>query len=54
MLPITTTERLSSSVASSEQLIQSSTMLETSTIATESVSTTSIGVETQVETEIAH
>jgi len=43
--PVTTTERLSSSVASSEQLAPSSTVLETSATATESVPASSAGLE---------
>ncbi|XP_021319202.1 cell wall integrity and stress response component 4-like [Sorghum bicolor] len=43
-LPVTTTERLSSSVASSEQLAPSSTVLETSATATESVPASSVGL----------
>jgi len=43
--PVTTTERLSSSVASSEQLAPSSTMPETSATATESVPASSAGLE---------
>ena len=45
MVPVTTTERLSSSVASSEQLAPSSTVPETSAIATESVPASSAGLE---------
>ena len=45
MVPVTTTERLSSSVASSEQLAPSSTVPETSATATESVPTSSAGLE---------
>ena len=44
-VPVTTTERLSSSVASSEQLAPSSTMPETSATATESVPASSAGLE---------
>ena len=52
-LPVTTTERLSSSVASSEQLAPSSTVLETSAIATESVPASSVGLEPPAQTVIA-
>jgi len=45
MVPVTTTERLSSSVASSEQLAPSSTVPETSATATESVPASSAGLE---------
>jgi hypothetical protein len=44
-VPVTSTERLSSSVASSEQLAPSSTVPETSAIATESVRASSAGLE---------
>jgi len=44
-VPVTTTERLSSSVASSEQLAPSSTLPETSATATESVPALSAGLE---------
>jgi len=44
-VPVTTTERLSSSVASSEQLAPSSTVLETTATATESVPASSAGLE---------
>jgi len=44
-VPVTTTERLSSLVASSEQLAPSSTMPETSATATESVPASSAGLE---------
>jgi len=44
-VPVTTTERLSSSVASSEQLAPSSTMRETSATATESVPASSAVLE---------
>jgi len=44
-VPVTTTERLSSSVASSEQLAPSSTVPETSATATESVPASSTGLE---------
>jgi len=44
-VPVATTERLSSSVASSEQLAPSSTVLETSATATESVPASSVGLE---------
>ena len=44
-VPVTTTEHLSSLVASSEQLSPSSTMPETSAIATESVPASSAGLE---------
>jgi len=44
-VPVTTTERLSSSVASSEQLAPSSTVLETSATATESVLASSAGLD---------
>jgi len=44
-VPVTTTERLSSSVASSEQLAPSSTMAETSATAIESVPASSAGLE---------
>jgi len=44
-VPVTTTERLSSSVASSQQLAPSSTMPETSATATESVPASSAGLE---------
>ena len=44
-VPVTTTERLSSSVASSEQLAPSSTVPETSATATESVPASSVGLE---------
>jgi hypothetical protein len=53
MFPVTTTEHLSSSVASSEKLVPSSTVLETSATTTEFVLATSTRVETQVETQIA-
>jgi len=43
--PVTTTERLSSSVALSEQLAPSSTVPETSAIATEFVPASSVGLE---------
>jgi len=43
--PVTTTERLSSSVASFEQLAPSSTVPETIAIATESVPASSVGLE---------
>jgi len=44
-VPVTTTERLSSLVASSEQLAPSSTMPETSATATESVPASLVGLE---------
>jgi hypothetical protein len=44
-VPVTTTEHLSSFVASSEQLAPSSTVPETSTTATESVPASSVGLE---------
>ena len=44
-LPVTTTERLSSSVASSEQFAPSSTVPETSATAIESVPASSVGLE---------
>ena len=44
-LPVTTTKRLSSLVASSEQLAPSSTVPETSATTTESVSASSAGLE---------
>jgi len=50
-LPVTTIERLSPSVASSEQLAPSSTVLETSTTATESVPASSVGLETLAQTQ---
>ena len=52
-LPVTTTERLSSSVASSEQLAPSSTVLETSATATESMSASSAGLEPPTQTMTA-
>ena len=50
-LPVTTTEHLSSSVASSEQLAPSSTIPETSATATKFVPATSTGPETQTVTQ---
>ena len=50
---VTTIERLSSSVPSSEQLAPSSTVLETSTTTTESVPASSLGLETPAVTQIA-
>ena len=44
-VPVTTTERLSSSVASSEQLAPSSTVLDPSATTTESVPASSVGLE---------
>jgi hypothetical protein len=44
-VPVTTTERLSSSIASSEQLAPSSAVPEMSAIATESVPASSVGLE---------
>ena len=52
-LPVTTTERLSSSVASSEQLAPSSTVLEISATATESVPASSVGLEPPAQPVIA-
>jgi len=50
---VTTTERLSSSVASSEQLTPSSTVPETSATATESVPASSAGLEQPAQPVIA-
>jgi len=52
-VPVTTTERLSSSVASSEQLAPSSTVLETSATMTESVPASSAGLEQPTQPVIA-
>jgi hypothetical protein len=52
-LPVTTTERLSLSVALSEQLVPSSTVPESSVTTTESMAATSTGLEAQVETQTA-
>jgi hypothetical protein len=52
-LPVTTTQHLLSSVASSEQLAPSSTVPETSATATESMPASSIGLETQAVTQTA-
>ena len=52
-LPVTKIERLSSSVASSEQLAPSSTVPEMSATTTESVPASSIGLETLVVTQAA-
>jgi hypothetical protein len=51
-LPVTTTERLSLSVASSERLAPSSIVPETSAIATKSVPASSAGLETSAQTQI--
>jgi hypothetical protein len=52
-LPVTTIECLSSSVASSEQLAQSSIVPETSVTTTESVPASSAGLETPSATQTA-
>ena len=52
-VPVTTTEHLSSSVASSEQLAPSSTVPETSATATESVPASSAGLEQPAQPVIA-
>ena len=52
-VPVTTTEPLSSSVASSEQLAPSSTVPETSATATKSVPASSVGLEQPAQPVIA-